>query len=186
MTDQFVQDQAIIKWLKEILEAHLENEHFGVTELAKAAGLSRSSLHRKVHAYYGNSTSQFIREYRLQKAMEVLVHTDARGRFAVPVHRGTYLVAVDDAPGGSALTTPGEYEAAPPREGLFFGLAAPAGRAASIPCIPWPLVGLLVLFTFNRIRGAILERNRVLTDLAAAEDRLRLPFKEDMEHDIRA
>ena len=73
MTDQFVQDQAIIKRLKEILEAHLENEHFGVTELAKAVGLSRSSLHRKVHAYNGNSTSQFIREFRLHKAMEMLL-----------------------------------------------------------------------------------------------------------------
>ena len=73
MTDRFSQDPAIIKRLKEILEAHLENERFGVSELAKAAGLSRSNLHRKVHAYNGNSTSQFIREFRLQKAMEMLL-----------------------------------------------------------------------------------------------------------------
>lgn len=72
MTNLTTKDPLIISKLQAILETHLENEIFGVSELAKEAGLSRSSLHRKVHAYNGNSTSQFIREFRLQKAMELL------------------------------------------------------------------------------------------------------------------
>lgn len=67
-----VKDPVIIQKLKAILEKNLENENFGVMELAREIGLSRSSLHRKIHAYNGNSTSQFIREFRLQKAMEIL------------------------------------------------------------------------------------------------------------------
>ena len=73
MTNLVAKDPSVIRKLKTILETHLENEHFGVSELAREAGLSRSSLHRKVHAYNGNSTSQFIREFRLQKAMEILL-----------------------------------------------------------------------------------------------------------------
>ncbi|MGI9547493.1 MAG: helix-turn-helix domain-containing protein [Flavobacteriaceae bacterium] len=65
-------DKTFIHRLKIILEENLENEDFGVSELAAAANVSRSNLHRKVHAYNGNSTSQFIREYRLQKAFEML------------------------------------------------------------------------------------------------------------------
>ncbi|NNE01759.1 MAG: helix-turn-helix domain-containing protein [Eudoraea sp.] len=65
-------DPVIIQKLKAILDANLGNEHFGVKELVREVGLSRSSLHRKVHAYNGNSTSQFIREYRLQNALKML------------------------------------------------------------------------------------------------------------------
>ncbi|MBT8179568.1 MAG: helix-turn-helix domain-containing protein [Eudoraea sp.] len=67
-----INDPAIIQKLRAILDANLGNEGFGVKELAREAGLSRSSLHRKVHAYNGNSTSQFIREYRLQNALKML------------------------------------------------------------------------------------------------------------------
>ncbi|MGB5693953.1 MAG: helix-turn-helix domain-containing protein, partial [Flavobacteriaceae bacterium] len=69
-------DQKFIDRLQQILEKNLDNEHFGVSDLAMAANVSRSNLHRKVHAYNGNSTSQFIREYRLKKAMELLKKHD--------------------------------------------------------------------------------------------------------------
>ena len=64
--------QEFIKKLIDILEINLENENFGVLELAKEVGLSRSQLHRRLHDINGKSTSQFIREYRLEKAMEML------------------------------------------------------------------------------------------------------------------
>ncbi|GAA4326296.1 hypothetical protein GCM10023115_39200 [Pontixanthobacter gangjinensis] len=65
-------DEKFIQRLTEILEANLEKEHFGVRELAAAAGVSRSQLHRKLKSINGQSTSQFIREFRLKKAMEML------------------------------------------------------------------------------------------------------------------
>ncbi|MEW4922602.1 helix-turn-helix domain-containing protein [Algibacter sp. 2305UL17-15] len=65
-------DDAFLKKTEDAIEANLENEQFGVNELSEALGVSRSQLHRKLNALTGKSTSQFIREYRLEKAMELL------------------------------------------------------------------------------------------------------------------
>ena len=87
-------DKSFIRRLTAILDHNLENEHFGVSELADAANISRSHLHRKVHAYNGNSTSQFIREYRLNKAKEMLQHngqTVAEVAYSVGFSSPTYF-----------------------------------------------------------------------------------------------
>ncbi len=63
------------KITKEI-EANLNEDQFGVDSLAQAVGMSRSSLHRKLHKLLGISTSQFIREYRLKRALEILKEED--------------------------------------------------------------------------------------------------------------
>ena len=63
------------KLTKEI-ESNLNNDQFGVDSLAQAIGMSRSSLHRKLHKRLGISTSQFIREYRLKRALKILKEED--------------------------------------------------------------------------------------------------------------
>jgi TolB-like protein/AraC-like DNA-binding protein len=65
-------DQALIGTLTEIVLANLQNEHFGVNELVREAGVSRSVLHRRLRAIQNQNISQFIREVRLKKAMELL------------------------------------------------------------------------------------------------------------------
>lgn len=65
-------DQVIIRKLTEIIHANLDDENFGVTELALASGMSRSKVHRKLKSTLKKTASQFIREVRLQKAMEML------------------------------------------------------------------------------------------------------------------
>lgn len=55
-----------------IIEENISNEQFGVSELAEATNMSRSNLLRKVKKLTGLSVSQFIREVRLKKAMEIL------------------------------------------------------------------------------------------------------------------
>jgi TolB-like protein/AraC-like DNA-binding protein len=72
MNSSLSMDQEFIKKLTNLLEVNLENEQFGVNELAEELGISRSQLHRKLNALTGKSTSQFIREFRLEKAMEML------------------------------------------------------------------------------------------------------------------
>lgn len=59
--------------MAEIVEANLGNEQFGVEDLVREIGLSRSQVHRKLHEATGQSISQFIREIRLQRAHELLV-----------------------------------------------------------------------------------------------------------------
>ncbi|MBT8223002.1 MAG: helix-turn-helix domain-containing protein [Eudoraea sp.] len=65
-------EDPFIQKLRDILERHLGDENFGVTELAREVGLSRSQLHRRLKAINGKSTSLFIREYRLSRALEML------------------------------------------------------------------------------------------------------------------
>ena len=65
-------ENALIERLQEEVDRNLQNEQFGVEELADNVGMSRSHLHRKLQEATGQSVSQFIREYRLQKAMEIL------------------------------------------------------------------------------------------------------------------
>lgn len=72
MSEKLSLDQALIQKLKGILEVNLSDENFGVSELAAEAGISRSQLHRRLKDAIGKSSSQFIREYRLKRAMEML------------------------------------------------------------------------------------------------------------------
>ncbi len=62
----------LIDNLSKAIEGNLNNDQFGVDSLVQSIGMSRSSLHRKLHKILGVSTSQFIREYRLKRALEIL------------------------------------------------------------------------------------------------------------------
>ena len=65
-----------MKRITEVIEANLSNENFGVSELAREIGMSRSNLLRKIKTSTKLSVSQLIREVRLQHAMEMLRQTD--------------------------------------------------------------------------------------------------------------
>lgn len=72
MDSQVSMNQAFISKLNDILEENFHNEHFGVNELAGSAGVSRSKLHRKLNEIKGQSASEFIKLFRLEKAHELL------------------------------------------------------------------------------------------------------------------
>jgi AraC-like DNA-binding protein len=65
-------DEAFVEKLCQNVEDNIANEEFSVEELARNIGLSRSQLHRKLEAISGKSASQFIREYRLERARELI------------------------------------------------------------------------------------------------------------------
>jgi TolB-like protein/AraC-like DNA-binding protein len=73
MAEPLSMDQAFIRKLTDIVLANLHYENFGVENLAKGVGMSRTSLHRKLKSIKHQDVSQFIREIRLQKAMELLI-----------------------------------------------------------------------------------------------------------------
>lgn len=62
----------LVEKLKKAVDENLTNDQFSVEKLARSIGMSRSQLHRKLHAATGQSVSQFIREHRLQIGMELL------------------------------------------------------------------------------------------------------------------
>ncbi|MFY9153207.1 MAG: helix-turn-helix domain-containing protein [Prolixibacteraceae bacterium] len=72
MNDQTAIDHEFIRKLTEIIRANLGNEDFGVKELARETGMSRFNLNRKLHFISHKTISQFIREVRLERAMEML------------------------------------------------------------------------------------------------------------------
>ena len=65
-------DNEFLKGLTRVIEAHIAEENFGVSELSDEVGMSRSNLLRKVKKLTNLSVSQFIRQIRLQKAMDML------------------------------------------------------------------------------------------------------------------
>ncbi|WP_411273484.1 helix-turn-helix domain-containing protein [Daejeonella sp.] len=71
-------DTVFLDKLRQEVENNLTNEQFGVEELSKNIGMSRSQLHRKLNAVTHQSVSQFIREYRLARGMELLRQGELR------------------------------------------------------------------------------------------------------------
>ena len=55
-----------------IIGENISNEQFGVSELAREVGMSRSNLLRKIKSLTDVSVSVFIRQVRLKNAMELL------------------------------------------------------------------------------------------------------------------
>ena len=72
MTYLTTEDQAFLNRLAEIVNAHLNDEHFGVSELAGEMGISRSKVHRRLKSTTNQSVSQFVREVRLKKGKDLL------------------------------------------------------------------------------------------------------------------
>jgi AraC-like DNA-binding protein/tetratricopeptide (TPR) repeat protein/TolB-like protein len=76
MTELLNPDQIFIRKLTDIILANLENESFGVKELVKESGSSLYSLNRRLRSIKKKRINQFIREVRLQKAVELLQNDD--------------------------------------------------------------------------------------------------------------
>lgn len=72
MTEVLTPDQKFISRITDLVLANLENENFGVKDLAKASGLTLYSLSLRIQSITGKTVNQFIREVRLQKAFEIL------------------------------------------------------------------------------------------------------------------
>ena len=69
-------EDAFLKKLKEIVEKHIDNPDFNITQFCKEAGMSRAQLHRKLKALTNKSATIFIRSIRLRKAKVLLETTD--------------------------------------------------------------------------------------------------------------
>lgn len=75
MSDENSLPKSFIEEAEALILSHVEDENFGVSELAEAMHMSRSNLLRKIKKNTSVSASQFIRQIRLRKAMEILGET---------------------------------------------------------------------------------------------------------------
>jgi DNA-binding response OmpR family regulator len=69
-------DQAFLKRVQKIIEESMEDEAFGVEELAQKLKLSRTQLHRKISALTNRPASLFIRSVRLHHARKMLAQNE--------------------------------------------------------------------------------------------------------------
>lgn len=65
-------DRQFLEKLRDIVETELENDRINADDLAQRMAMSRSQLHRKLTAITGQSTSEFVRNHRLDRAIELL------------------------------------------------------------------------------------------------------------------
>lgn len=103
-------DEQFIRKLEQLVRAHLEEEDFGVNELAAKAGYSRSQLHRKLKNVLGHSASVFIRRIRLDAALEMLQQdevTTSEIAYSVGFHSPSYFHRCFQNRYG---ITPGDYK----------------------------------------------------------------------------
>lgn len=69
-------DDAFLRKTNSIIETNILDDKFDVNILASELGTSRMQLHRKLKAITDSSTSEYIRNYRLHKAAELLQSKD--------------------------------------------------------------------------------------------------------------
>lgn len=70
------EDKAFMQKINGIVEANLTNADFDIDALASELGMSRSALFKKIKGMTGESPSEFIKNYKLAKAVELLTHSD--------------------------------------------------------------------------------------------------------------
>ena len=72
----FNRGSSFIQNVRNIILENIDDENFGITELCRAIGISRSQLHNKIKANTRLSTSIYIRSIRLEKAKFLLEQSD--------------------------------------------------------------------------------------------------------------
>lgn len=65
-------DVDFMETIKKSVEEEISNSNFGVVELAEKVHLSRSQLFRKIKAITNVTPNEYIRSFRLQRAMDML------------------------------------------------------------------------------------------------------------------
>jgi len=67
---------SFVQKVRDMVLDNIDDETFGIPELCRGIGISRSQLHNKIKANTGLSTSIFVRHIRLEKAKALLEESD--------------------------------------------------------------------------------------------------------------
>lgn len=71
-----VVEDVLLRKIRELVEEELSDCSFGLPQLCRKLGMSRSQIYRKVKALTGQSPSRFIRSVRLSHAQRLLSNVD--------------------------------------------------------------------------------------------------------------
>ncbi|MEO6329080.1 MAG: ATP-binding protein [Ginsengibacter sp.] len=67
-----IPEQQFLQKIRSVIEENLDNELFTVVDLSNAVFMSRSQLHRKLKALTGEAPNELIRNFRLERALQLL------------------------------------------------------------------------------------------------------------------
>ena len=65
-------EEQFLKKVENIIEKNLDNDQFGITQIQNALAMSRTQLYRKMKALTDQAPSEFLRNYRLKRAAQIL------------------------------------------------------------------------------------------------------------------
>ena len=71
-------DNELMQTIDSYIEKNIDNAAYSIEQLGKDAGLSRVHLYRKLKKLTGLTPSQYLRNYRLKEAIEILANEDIR------------------------------------------------------------------------------------------------------------
>jgi transcriptional regulator GlxA family with amidase domain len=69
-------NSAFMQRVTELINKNIDNQDYNVENLATDLGMSRMNMYRKFQAYGEVTPSEYIRTLRLQRAADLLLHSD--------------------------------------------------------------------------------------------------------------
>ena len=87
-------DKKFINRVMEVIKENYKNAYFEVSDFSEAVGVSKSLLNKKLQSVLGQSAGQFIRNYRLNTARELILKT--RGTKHANISEIAYDVGFND------------------------------------------------------------------------------------------
>lgn len=182
MNQPLSMDQVFLSKLNAIIRDNLQNEKFGVDDLSREMGMSYSRIHRKIRILAKKSVSQYIREFRLQQAMEMLMNnvaTVSEIAFSVGFSDPAYFSNCFHEYYGYP---PGEVKKRNPDNGIITGENLTPGPTNGQKS-KGRLIILISLLLFVACAFGVfklIDRNRQMQDLAKLEKSIAvLPFIND-------
>lgn len=73
---RFLRISFFIRRISQLIEENLDDDQYGIAQICRDAGTSRTQLHKNIKKYTNMSTSIFIRSIRLQYSKSLLEKTD--------------------------------------------------------------------------------------------------------------
>ncbi len=88
-------DEIFLNRLQKVMDENLYDSEFNAESFGKEIGMSRMQLHRKLQAYTGLNTTEFIRSQRLMQALHLLKTSDtsvSEVAYAVGFNTPSYFI----------------------------------------------------------------------------------------------
>ncbi|WP_311952798.1 hybrid sensor histidine kinase/response regulator transcription factor [Mucilaginibacter terrae] len=88
---QTTKDKEFLDHFSNILDQQITNSDLDMVHLSQEMGMSQSKLYQKIKKLSGQSIVEFVRSYRLKKAVQIMVHED------ISINEVIYRVGIQTA-----------------------------------------------------------------------------------------